>query len=184
VVDYIVNQRPENAFIQVAGPCEVLVLGPVDGQFLQRPTWAGAEWSQGAFKFGQFMDQEKFIIDMNSLFVPTEQSMAILAYVSGLQDDSSAKIRDNGVSQTTTVKKGVASLAEAAIANPVVLRPYRTFAEVEQPEGLFIFRMQRREGSVPSCALFDADGGMWRVKAMETIKSWFYANCPDVNVIM
>ena len=43
--------------------------------------------------------------------------------------------------------------------------PYRTFIEVEQPESKFIFRM--REGG--ACALFEADGGAWKLDAQNAV---------------
>ena len=51
-------------------------------------------------------------------------------------------------------------MADVKVPNPVTLRPFRTFIEVEQPESKFIFRM--REGG--RCAIFEADGahGSWR----------------------
>ena len=52
--------------------------------------------------------------------------------------------------------------------NPAVLKPYRTFVEVEQPESKFVFRMQ----TGPEMALFEADGGAWRIQAMKNIKEY------------
>ncbi|MEB9782308.1 hypothetical protein P4K16_30685, partial [Bacillus cereus] len=52
--------------------------------------------------------------------------------------------------------------------NPVQLSPYRTFVEVEQPESKFVFRM--REGA--RCGLFEADGGAWKLEAMNNIKEY------------
>ena len=57
---------------------------------------------------------------------------------------------------------------EMVVPNPVLLKPYRTFIEVQQPESAFIFRMQ--DG--PRAALFEADGGAWRIEAMENIRAY------------
>lgn len=54
-------------------------------------------------------------------------------------------------------------------ATPAKLRPYRTFLAVEQPASLFILRM--REGG--QCALFEADGGLWRETARQNIRNYF-----------
>jgi hypothetical protein len=53
----------------------------------------------------------------------------------------------------------------------VVLAPYRTFVEVTQPESDFVFRMQNG----PRCALFEADGGAWKLTAMRHIKEYLQA---------
>ena len=41
--------------------------------------------------------------------------------------------------------------------------------EVEQPESEFLLRI-REDGAI---GLFEADGGMWKVKAKETIRAYF-----------
>ena len=66
------------------------------------------------------------------------------------------------------MKTGVASRGNAKVPNPVQLSPYRTFVEVEQPESKFVFRM--REGA--RCGLFEADGGAWKLEAMNNIKEY------------
>ncbi|MEB9776454.1 hypothetical protein P4K25_31445, partial [Bacillus cereus] len=60
------------------------------------------------------------------------------------------------------------SRGNAKVPNPVQLSPYRTFVEVEQPESKFVFRM--REGA--RCGLFEADGGAWKLEAMNNIKEY------------
>ena len=63
--------------------------------------------------------------------------------------------------------------------NPVELAPYRTFPEVEQPISKFIFRMQ--EG--PRAALYEADGGAWRNKAILSIKEYLQEELKELENI-
>lgn len=84
---------------------------------------------------------------------------------------------DNGIASTMVMKKG-ASLAENVTIKPIVrLRPYRTFQEVEQPEGLFLIRIRER-----GIAFIEADGGMWRLTARNTIKTYLEAELKDCGV--
>jgi hypothetical protein len=78
---------------------------------------------------------------------------------------------DDGVSQAIQAKVGVATVATVQVPNPVVLAPFRTFVEVDQPESELIFRMQNG----PRCALFEADGGAWKLTAMRNIKDYLHA---------
>jgi len=58
-------------------------------------------------------------------------------------------------------------------SNPIRLRPYRTFREIEQPASLFVLRLQKgRDGELPRAALFEADGGQWKLEACQAIKHW------------
>jgi hypothetical protein len=183
VCSFLDTQPIFEPIIHIVSPIRVAVCGLLSGPFRQRPIYAAAEWMPLCFPFGKFLDQEEFIIGLNSRFVPTEQTAAILSYVSGLRENSSQKLRDDGITQTTTIRAGVASLAESAIQNPVTLKPFRTFVEVDQPASQFVFRMRRENDGVPTCALFAADGGMWQVDAMLTIREWFIGRC-NVPVVM
>ena len=44
----------------------------------------------------------------------------------------------------------------------------RTIQEVEQPESEFLLRLDE-DGRI---GLFEADGGMWKLKAQETVKAF------------
>lgn len=43
---------------------------------------------------------------------------------------------------------------------------------VLQPESEFIFRLRSQAGAIPECALFEADGGKWKLDAVLAIKAW------------
>ncbi|MDR2054492.1 MAG: hypothetical protein LBQ10_01270 [Desulfovibrio sp.] len=61
----------------------------------------------------------------------------------------------------------------------MMLRPYRTFNEVEQPVSPFVFRAQ--EG--PRFALIEADNGAWESVAMKSIKEFMEYEVPGLHVI-
>jgi hypothetical protein len=66
----------------------------------------------------------------------------------------------------------------------VTLAPYRTFREVEQPRSEFLFRLRNKApDNLPECALFEADGGRWKLDAMLTIKEWLKDRKPILEVI-
>jgi len=65
------------------------------------------------------------------------------------------------------------------LPNPAVLRPYRTFNEITQPAGSFVFRA--RTG--PEFALFEADNGAWESEAMKSIKEFMEFEVPGLHVI-
>lgn len=69
---------------------------------------------------------------------------------------------------TATVRTGAKTVAEGEVPSPAVLRPFRTFLEVEQPESQCVFRINERG----SCALFEADGGLWKYHAKESIHEY------------
>lgn len=129
------------------------------------------------FSFGEFYDMENFNIALQSKFVDKrtdgeEDDRAILLRVVGNTQEENVKTTgDNGVSQAITIKQGVNS-TDVLVPNPVLLAPYRTFLEVEQPSSQFIFRM--KDG--PRAAIFEADGGAWRNQAIVNIREYLHNN--------
>lgn len=118
--------------------------------------------------FDRFLDTEQFNIMLQSSFVENKDRSLLLKVTGCVKDSAVKEVGDDGVSQAATIKTGVASVNDVLVPNPVVLAPYRTFPEIEQPESKFIFRM--RTG--PQAALYEADGGAWRNEAMERIKTY------------
>jgi hypothetical protein len=120
----------------------------------------------------RFMDAEKFNIMLQSSFVESDDRAKLLKVSGCIKEEAVKSIGDDGVSQAATIKTGVATVCDVKVPNPVILAPFRTFPEVEQPISKFIFRMQ----SGPECALYEADGGSWRNAAMESIKEYLERN--------
>ena len=171
LVDYIktnVDQLKGKLLIQVKSPNEVALYSPLNAD-REREKYVSAEAIlPNNVTYERFLETERFNIMLQSAFVDNEDKAKLLKYTALITDDTVKNFGDDGISQKVTVKTGVASVSDAVVPNPVTLAPYRTFPEVEQPESKFIFRM--KEG--PSAALFEADGGAWRNKAILNIKAY------------
>lgn len=125
------------------------------------------------FEFQQFYDAESFNIALQSLFCSGGDRDTILSIVGNVKTNNVNTASDNGVTQTVQTKKGIVLGEDTIIPNPVSLAPYRTFAEVNQPMSSFVFRAREREGSkAPEFALFEADGGTWKLIAVQRIKEY------------
>ena len=171
LVDYIktnVDHLEGKLLIQVKSPEEVALYSPLNAD-REREKYVSAEAIlPNNVVYDRFLDTERFNIMLQSAFVDDEDKSKLLKYTALITVDTVKNFGDDGISQKVTVKTGVASVSDAVVPNPVTLAPFRTFPEVEQPESKFIFRM--KEG--PSAALFEADGGAWRNKAILNIKAY------------
>lgn len=171
LVDYIktnVDKLEGKLLIQVKSPEEVTLYSPLNAD-REREKYVSAEAIlPNNVVYDRFLDTERFNIMFQSAFVDDEDKSKLLKYTALITDDTVKNFGDDGISQKVTVKTGVVSVSDAVVPNPVTLAPFRTFPEVEQPESKFIFRM--KEG--PSAALFEADGGAWRNKAILNIKAY------------
>jgi hypothetical protein len=126
--------------------------------------------------FDNFIETEKFNIMLQSNFVKNNDVEKLLIVTGKIRDEAVKETGDDGISQSVTVKTGVASVGAVVVPNPVILAPYRTFPEIDQPASKFIFRM--KEG--PLATIIEADGGAWRNEAMEGIKGFLKTELVEI----
>lgn len=136
------------------------------------------------FPFSRFIDREEFVIGLLSRFVPDPALDEIVKLASTLTAERVEIAEDDGISQRTTVRQGMQLKQEKTVKRRVLLRPYRTFREVQQPASEFVFRLRSVDGEVPTCALFEADGGAWKLEAAATIKTWLDAQNLNIPVVL
>lgn len=118
--------------------------------------------------FNNFCGQEEFIICLQSCFQKTGDLDYLLDLASHLDSTEKVVQEDTGVAQNVTLKRSMALRETAAVQSRVSLAPYRTFRDIEQPVSDFVFRVH--DGG--NCGLFEADGGTWKIKAINAIAAW------------
>lgn len=153
-------------YIHVESHKTVKIVSAPDETSGGRVVYAIATHSEPVFEFDKWMDIESFIIGLHSKFLQTEERDALIKFVSSISFEGSVSTDDDGISQTVETRKGVAMKQNSTVPNPVTLQPRRTFREVEQPESQFVFRINKDSMKV---ALFEADGGKWKLDAIENI---------------
>jgi hypothetical protein len=175
-----------DVLLHVLSPTEVLLLARSSDEYARRLNYIVADCSPfiPKFPFGQFMQSEAFIIGLQSNFVPNIGDVDyVLQIASKLTMENVATSSDDGISQKTALRSGVVLKEDAVIKSRVKLAPYRTFSEVEQPKSEFLFRLKPVENQLPQCAIFEADGGKWRLDAMESVAAWLARNNDKITVI-
>jgi hypothetical protein len=185
LVDYLKSDKDkhDDLFIVVNSPTQIVVYSKLDCN-RDRENVIIVQSKVPSFNFGHFIGKEEFCIGMQSKFIPNDDREIILKFAGTVESGTVAEYGDNGVTQKATIKTGIASKSDTIVPSPVVLRPYRTFPEVEQPESAFIFRM-RDQGGV-FCALLEADGGAWEIEAMQNIKTYLkeeFKTYPRITVL-
>lgn len=172
LVDYIKGKPEElraSMILHVESPTTVrLYSGLIDER--NREHLIRAEAIINQFSFDHAYDQERFLIELQANFLETEDLKTIMQVAGNIKSGTTANYSDDGVSQKTTVKMGV-ELNDVIVPNPVKLRPYRTFAEIEQPESSYVFRIMDTDRG-PAFKLVEADGGLWKNGTMKKIKEY------------
>ncbi len=187
LVDYLETNvdklKLEEMLCHVESPSLVSIISGLEGSFRDRGKYIQAKLDQIELPFNKWVDAETFNIALQSCFVDDADRALVLKYISRVVATSEAATTDDGTSQAVEVKVGIASKAVTELPNPVTLRPYRTFTEVEQPASRFVFRV-RQDGGKMQYTLVEADGGAWRNVAMSSIKDYMEKALPDLKVIV
>ena len=181
LVDYIkarVDEMDEKMIVHVQSPTKVSLYSALDGERI-RENMVEVVARVPNFEYGRFIDHERFCIGLQAKFLedPESDRSLVLKFAGTVEDGTVSQYSDDGISQKATIKTGIASRGDAIVPNPVRLRPYRTFHEVQQPISEFIFRMKSDDGVW--CALFEADGGAWENVAMKNIKEYLEVELTD-----
>ena len=150
-------------FVRATSAERVHVFGAIrDDMQRERPFTAEAKFI--GFDFNEYISIENMIICLKSRFAPTEDRDYLVQLLGNITDQQSVQTKDDGITQSATVKSGIQLVGEQRIKPIVTLKPYRTFLEVEQPASDFLIRL--KDGRA---ALFEADGGAWEREAVKNV---------------
>jgi hypothetical protein len=187
LVDYIksdldkISEYQGKMIVHVVSPTRVRLLSFLDSDS-KRENLIEVNANLPKIRFNEFVDQESFIIMIQSMFVNNEDKAIVLQVAGNVEDGTIANYKDDGVTQKATIKTGLASKDDVVVPNPVRLKPYRTFHEIEQPECSFVFRMNNGRGV--TCALYEADGGAWKNETMDEIAAYLKEELKDNEQII
>ena len=149
----------------------------------QRETYITATAHDLRHKFADYMPVEEFVVYLQSMFVQDETTARVMRIVGNLTIGREVNVADDGMTQRVTAKAGVTRVEVVDLPNPIALRPFRTFMDIEQPASRFILRIKGGAEDGPRCALFEADGGAWKIVAINSIREYLATALPDVPVV-
>ena len=167
-------------FVRATSAERVHVFGAIRDD-MQREMPFTAEAKFIGFDFNEYTSIENMIICLKSRFAPTEDRDYLVQLLGNITDQQSVQTKDDGITQSATVKSGIQLVGEQRIKPIVTLKPYRTFLEVEQPKSDFLIRL--KDGRA---ALFEADGGAWEREAVKNIADKLrelLEDVPNVHII-
>lgn len=197
LIDLLENELDEvdlsKVFLHIESPTAVSIISKDSDEYGRRRKWALATYPETkSFPFGSWLDPESFIISAQQHFqrVKVEKDDGtfakdldyILKVASKISAEQATDHEDDGVAQRVAMRSGVALKSEMVLQPLVNLAPRRTFVEIDQVLSTFVFRA-RIGGASVQLALFEADGGRWKVSATASIKEWLQGQETKVVVI-
>lgn len=170
--------------VHVVDPWTVNIFTAFEGRHNERNVYLRAEAEKPKFRFDQFLDCEAMVIGLQTQFADSEGRAALQKVAGNIKEATVKSADDDGVSQTVIGKVGITLGETIPVPNPVLLAPFRTFREVEQPASLFIVRARPgRPDSLPELALYEADGGAWKLDAVKNIAGYLRGKLPSATVL-
>lgn len=174
--------------VRIINPNLVVLESLLTNDYNQRPVIAQTSTGlQGqTFKFGEYMSQEDFLIGLRMRFVSTFQIDRLIQLIGNISLTSNIEVSDDGFTQSIGQKAGVVLKSRAELPSEITLAPYRTFLDTIQPESPFFVRAQKNgRTDMPELALFECDGGQWKLAAMHNILATLIGLIPSsVDVIL
>ena len=185
LVDWIRAQEkdPAELIVQICGPNVVDVLSRLDDTWRRRENYVSAVAKSCAFPFGQQHEIEQFIINVQLNFEDSEDKTNLLAHVSKVSQILAEVASDDGISQSTVVKNEIGRNERVVLAPIQRLRPFRTFRDIEQPEGEFLLRFSKGQ-SLPTVALHAASGIAWEYTAIESIREYLEREIANDKIVI
>lgn len=181
LIDYIKHMSREfrdDMFIHISSPTEVKLVSALDEE-RKRECLFKSSAEVSAFQFNTWYNQENFVLALQTEFEATPDLEAVMKMAGNIEAKTVQNYSDDGVSQKAVISHGIASKEDAIVPNPVILRPYRTFQEVEQPESNFVFRIS--DNGEPKFKLVEAEGGLWKNVAMGSIKLYLEEMLQEID---
>lgn len=124
----------------------------------------------------RFMDYEKAVIELRSLYIPNDGTDYLLQLLSSISNESKVISSDNGVTQRVEATNGIALSSMVTVKPRVTLQPFRTFIEVAQPASEFLLRINERW----EIGFYQADGGVWKLEATRNVAAYFEDKLQDL----
>lgn len=179
----------EDLLAHITSPTTVELISKDSDEYGRRRVWAKATYPEcKSFQFGAWLDPESFVISAQQSFqrikIEGEDGEFkkdldyVLSVASNITAELTNKSEDDGFTQRVAVKSGIALKQEVILRPTINLAPFRTFAEIDQPLSLFVFRSRIRDGAA-HLALFEGDGGRWKIGAAAAIKQWLVGKLPS-----
>lgn len=188
------GMKEAEVLVHVASSTLVQIIAKDTDDWGRLRVYASASYpdSLTKFSYGTFLDPERFIIAAHICFqrVKVEADDGamcrdldyILKIASAITAGKERTDTDSGIAQTVQMKAGVTLKSEETLRGRVNLAPYRTFSEIDQVLSEFVFRAHGDENGA-QLALFEADGGRWRLAAVAAIVEWLKGKFDDVPII-
>jgi hypothetical protein len=169
----------KGCIIIISGFDDVSIYGCLD-EYQARPHFLHSKVDV-YHRFNEYLPAEDMIIYLQSAFEQSDILVKMLGVCSGSKDLRETELKDNGVSQEVKVKAGIVLAEVETIPNPVLIKPYMTFPEMDQPELRFVFRAKILNNQI-HYALFKVSNNFWEYELIAKMKDYLKDKLSGIDI--
>lgn len=168
----------ERHIVRVSDEKTVEVLSKAIGYNRKRSVRVRCRAKTPNIRLNMSMNTDQFQVMLQTCFEQSDNRDTVMRIAGTVSKEQAIRKSDDGMKQTVQIETGVATKQDVTFKNPVALTPIRTFLEIEQPSSPFILRFD----DDANAALYEGDGGAWKLAAVARIAAWLRANLDGLNV--
>lgn len=179
------NEDGTFAMVHVNSPSLVTLVGSIDERHRHQEHFAEAfPAALTQFEWGAYRSQRETLTELKQRFVGNTELGELLQQIGNIKHISEGSYSDDGISQKAKISKSVTQETNAELQKEWLLKPYRTFPEVDQPSSIFLLRGKSTERDGVQFALFETDGGQWKIDAIRTIAAYLRQRLPEGAIVL
>jgi len=167
--------------IHIISNSRVELIGNFNDDWRTKKIWVKAKCDD--YSLGRVSKSlEEFLVLLQSFFVQDSETRYLLSILSKITAVNGVEVTDKGVSLAIERKKDIHFKESDDIRSQFAFCPYRTFTEIEQPESLFILRVQGDSEKGINIVMEQTTDPTWKISAIERIKEFFQGKITDKGI--
>ena len=172
---------PESVIIHIVDHATVELKSTISDRWGRRQVFVTAELPDvSGFKVDHYHDPASLVGALHVHFMQSDDVTYLLRVASTIEK---VKTNDEVTATQAVALRTTSAQVEVIDLKPRLgLAPFRTFRDVEQPTSDFLLRV-KQEGKIPLLALFEADGGKWKLEAIAKIQSFLAYSISELSGI-
>jgi hypothetical protein len=175
--------NPTELFLVINSATEVTLASKLAGVHRDREHYVSVNAPAFGYPFNSFVSHPVFMISLQTLFQDYGDRAKVMKAIGTMRNEHITTSQDDGITQRVTASTGVVLAGEIALPNPVLLKPFRTFLDIDQPPSNFVLRVQKGKGELPDVGLFEADGGRWKTEAVGNIREYLTEKTTGITIL-
>lgn len=118
-----------------------------------------------------FTSSEMLIQYLQTAFEDSENRRALERVIGNVKSSIVHHEKDDGITQTVEIQKGISLIEKADIPNPITLKPFITFPEIDPIERPYVVRARKSNDAI-NWLLTPSESDNWQLEIINKIREY------------